>query len=980
MRIQLIIAFSFTIVLTTMAVESAAQRITLKGKDMPLLHALAKISEQTGFSFALPHELEKSQGAVTLDVTDAPLETVLTDLFSAKGLDYEINETTKTIYISAKSAGKRGGAGAALGSNRVQAYPEVTGRVTDSLGTPLEGASVVVLSADGKRTTVQTTTDRNGMFRLKNVPDGGQVQISFIGYAATSLVVQANMGTIVLKKSDSPLDEVQVIAYGTTSRRLSTGNVSTVKAEDIAKQPVSNPLLALQGRVAGMEITQNTGLPGSGITVRIRGNNSITNGNDPLYIVDGVPYTSQLLPNLGKILGNSGGTLGSGAGNPFSYINPADIESIDVLKDADATAIYGSRAANGAVLITTKRGKAGKTGVNVNMYTGWGNVNNKLELLSRRQYLDMRYEALKNDGIALTPTTPGAFDLTQWDTTRSTDWQKELIGGTARYSHVQASVSGGNTLTQYLISGTRHKETTVFPGNLADQKGAVHFNVTSTSSNQKLHILLSGNYQVDDNQLIAQDYTTNAIRLSPVAPPVYNTDGSLNWANSTWENPLAPAELKYKSRTNNLISNATVAYQLLHNLEIKSSFGYTSLQTDETSIIPLSYWDPAYWSIVQRKTSFADNSIRSWIVEPQITWSVNLGGGQLTALAGATIQQKASKGQILEAEGFNSDHVMENIKSAPRVSVGSTVDAVYKYNALFSRLNYNWQSKYLLNLTARRDGSSRFGPESRFHNFGAIGAAWIFSNEQFVQQVLPVLSYGKLRASYGTTGSDQVGDYRFMDLYGSTNAGNAYQGANGLVINNLFNSTLAWEETKKMEAGLELAFLKDRLFFNASYYRHRSSNQLTGYKLPSITGFTSISANQNATVQNTGWEFVINTTNLSLKNIRWTSSLNLTINRNKLVSIDSRLSSMNLKFVGQPLNSTFVYHYLGVDPATGEYQVADSHGSPTLTPNPLTDATVLVDLNPRFYGGFQNSISYCKSSAKSGHGELKTKRGFPLNC
>jgi hypothetical protein len=288
----------------------------------------------------------------------------------------------------------------------------------------------------------------------------------------------------------------------------------------------------------------------------------------------------------------------------------------------------------------------------------------------------------------------------------------------------------------------------------------------------------------------------------------------------------------------------------------------------------------------------------------------------------------------------------------------ASVQSIYKYNAAFGRANYNWQDKYVLNLTARRDGSSRFGPASQFHDFWSVGGAWIFSKEKFIERRLPFMSFGKLRTSYGTTGSDDVGDYTFMDLYSPLSVGVPYQGANGIIPTRIFTPDLAWEETKKMEVGLELGFLKDRITLSSSFYRNLSSNQLTGYALPAIAGFTQVNKNLNAVVQNKGWEFDMKTVNIISKGFRWTSSFNLTMNRNKLVSGANGLNAYLQQKIGYSLLTTFVYHFLGVDPITGVNQFANNQGKPTINPNPSSDMTVPIDVSTRFYGGLQNSLSY----------------------
>jgi TonB-linked SusC/RagA family outer membrane protein len=382
--------------------------------------------------------------------------------------------------------------------------------------------------------------------------------------------------------------------------------------------------------------------------------------------------------------------------------------------------------------------------------------------------------------------------------------------------------------------------------------------------------------------------------------------------------------------------------------------------TDEFKGTPITFIDPFFWSVGNnlRSASYANSNIRTWILEPQIQYSQMIGNGKLSALVGATFQQNKSDGQVLNGQGYNSDLVLGDIKSASSVTVGSTVHSIYKYNAAFARINYNWEDKYLVNLTGRRDGTSRFGPSSQFQNFGAAGLGWIFSNEKFFNN--DFLTFGKLRSSYGTSGSDQVGDYSFLDLYSSNSVGVPYQGATGIFPGNLYTPDLAWEETQKLEFGMDLGFLKDRINLSINYYQNRSSNQLVSYSLPYLTGFISLRRNLSATVQNKGWEFAINSKNISSKQFRWESTLNLSINRNKLVSISPGMSSDFQKRLGNDLNSTLVYHFLGVDPTTGVNLFADGKGGGTTRPDTasLTTLNVLINPTPKYYGGFQNIIEY----------------------
>ncbi|KAA2239889.1 SusC/RagA family TonB-linked outer membrane protein [Chitinophaga agrisoli] len=937
--------------------------VTYSGTNVPLGQVFKAIQKQTGYIAMYNVAATKidTKEKVTVNFNSTPLGQVMDIILRGKNLEWQLDDESILIFIKKES--DRPKKSPSEGDSTI-VRQSLTGKVTDADGKPIIGATVVV-----KGTTNGATTDPEGNFSLANVKGNAALVISSIGFQTREVPVRGKTILAQLNVMINILDEQVVIPYGTTTKRLSTSNTVTIKASEIEKQPVGNPLLALQGRVPGLFITQSTGLPNSGVTVRIQGQNSITKGNDPLYVIDGVPYTSQLLPTLAtNILGSSGGALlngvNSGSGNPLSFINPADIESIDVLKDADATAIYGSRAANGAILITTKKGKSGETTVSVNMQTGWGKVTRKLDLMNTQQYLTMRREAKKNDNDPIFATDYDINGL--WDTTRYTDWQKELIGGTAKYTDVQASVAGGTVNTQFLIGSGYHRETTVFPGDFADEKGSFHINIRNTSINQKFQVLFTGNYLIDNNKLMGTDYTSTALSLAPNAPNLYNQDGSINWmpnasGSSTFFNPLAQLNRKYRNRTTNLISSLTLSYQLLPDFEIRSSFNYTTLRSDEISTQTLEVSAPEIRPTAQRSASYGDGYINSWIIEPQGVYKRKIGKGQLEVLLGATFQQNSNNRQEFSAAGFNSDAVLEDIKSASNVTVAATLTSVYKYSAAFGRLTYNWKDKYLLNLTARRDGSSRFGSENQLHNFGSVGLGWVFSGERLIRDHLPFVSFGKLRGSYGTSGNDQIGDYQYLNLYRTITLGVPYQGFTGMEVTSIPNPHLQWEETKKVQFGLDLGLIGDRIMLIANYYQNRSSNQLLSYSLPAITGFGSISAiNFPATVGNFGWEFSINTVNIKANNFNWSTGFNLTIPRNKLIEFPNLETSTlaDVLVIGKPVSIIRAYNLSGVNPATGEYQFRNAKEEPTTYPDFSTDQTQLINVDPKYYGGIRNSLSY----------------------
>jgi len=822
-------------------------------------------------------------------------------------------------------------------------HNDIHGRVVDENGKPLSGATVTV-----KETSRSTATGSKGKFTIQ-AEEGHTLVVANAGYEDREVIIgTVHDLTIVLELNLASLLNTVVVnkGYYTTTQKLNTGNVSTIKGIEIGEQPVGNPLAALSGRAPGVTINQSNGLPGAGFAVKIRGQNSILNGNDPLFLIDGVPFTNKSI-SLGVISAN-------GSQSPFNSMNPADIESIEILKDADATAIYGSRGANGVVLITTKKGKIGKTKLDLNVYTGAGKITRMIDLLNTQQYIQMRREAFKNDN--LTPDLYGAPDLVAWDTSRYTDWKKLLIGGSAATTDAQASLSGGNAQTQFLLGSGFHRETTVFPGDSRDSRGSFHFNLTHNTSDNKFKAVLTASYSTDKINLIGQDLTSS-INLSPNAPALYDSTGKLNWSEGgiSYSNPLAFLLQKSTATADNLMSNLVLRYQLLPGLDLKANLGYSSIRLEQVFIFPGASLNPAY-----NFTGFAqysNNNFKSWIIEPQAEYQNTWGKGKLEVLLGTSFQQEKSNGSIAYASNFSSDALLESPSAAGNVSVTNS-STLYHYQAVFGRINLNWSDKYLLNLTGRRDGSSRFGPNKQFANFGAIGAAWIFSKEAFIKDMLPALKYGKLRGSVGVTGNDQIGDYKYLNTYSSFVF--PYQNQTGLVPTQLYNPEYSWETNRKSEIGLELGFLNERIIAMVSYYNNRSSNQLINFTLPIQTGFNGIIRNFPALVQNTGWEYQLNATIVKTKSFTWDASFNLTVARNKLLEFPNLSSSAYAdKYeIGKPLNILKLVHTTGVDPQTGYFQFADKNGGNTSTPVFPDDYTVIKDLAPSFYGGLSHRLQY----------------------
>jgi TonB-linked SusC/RagA family outer membrane protein len=486
----------------------------------------------------------------------------------------------------------------------------------------------------------------------------------------------------------------------------------------------------------------------------------------------------------------------------------------------------------------------------------------------------------------------------------------------------------------------------------------VHANINHTSQNNKFKVDFTNTYSYTRNQVNPGDLT-GALTNAPDFPPLYDSVGNLNWQTGSLQisNPLASLLTEYDIQTNNLLSNLQLGYNILKNLVVKTALGYNYIQQNEVSVSPKAAINPVFFTLVPSGSSFfGNNAFKSWIIEPQMEYNTKISKGKLNVSLGATFQQTLNSGSAISATGFASDALLKSVASAGSVTAIDGANKQYRYDALYGRVNYNWQDKFNVNFTGRRDGSSRFGPDKQFGNFGAVGAAYIFSNENFIQKNLPFISYGKLRSSYGTTGNDQITDYAFMDTWNST-AYLPYQGQAGLFPLRLFNPDLAWEINKKLEGAMELGLFQDRIRFSLSYFRNRSSNQLVSYRLPVQTGFTSITKNFPALIQNAGLEIEAGLLIIQSKQFSWTTKFNFTNSKSKLIQYDSIQTSpyASRYVVGQPLSVIYRYKYLGVDPATGLFQFQDVNGDGKFDSK---DYQIGGYTEPKYYGGIDNIFSY----------------------
>ncbi|MDP9078900.1 MAG: SusC/RagA family TonB-linked outer membrane protein [Bacteroidota bacterium] len=968
-----------TFLLVIALVQTSAKgfsQVTLHENNAPLESVLKSIEKQSGYTFLVDVENVKSE-RISVDIKNASVAACLEACFKDQNITFRIVKNNVFITRSDPSFLEKLKDKAA----RLLTLPaNFNGLVTDSLGQPLIGATVVL-----KDTKYRAVTDNSGKFVFADVPQGKYtVLVTYIGFLPSQRNIEIVGKDLDLRftmfAASSALDQVQVIAYGTTTARYSVGSQAKVTSEEITSQPVMNPLSALEGRVPGLLVTANSGTPGSSVKITIRGQNTVGSTpntkiipDNPLFIIDGIPFAPQNAA-VNKVQAvndvNGVGQVGNGL-SPFETIDPASIESIEVLKDADATSIYGARGANGVILITTKQGKAGKTKLTGNFYTGVSTMTHTMALLNTPQYLQMRTDAFHNDGII--PTTKAgstyAPDLLSYDTNSNTNYLRQLFGKQSSTQNAGLALSGGDNRTTFYAGMNYGRQTYLFPGDFAENKLNGNMKIHHNSSDRKFNIDLSTGYNYDTNNVPGSPLILSAFNLPPDFPSLTNPDGSLKWDNngvaytsyiSGFFNPLAYLKRADYTQQNSYLSSILISYELLPGLKLKTLAGYNNLTVVERSQFPLVAQNPASTSSKSVATKSVNN-FYTWDVEPQISYDKQFGKHKIGLLVGGTLQKQDNNYQSITGTGFTNDLLLSNVSLASTIT-SSDGDVPYKYNAGFGRINYLYDNKYILDLTGRFDGSSRFAPGKQWGKFGSAAAGWIFSQEAFFKNAIPVVSFGKLRASYGTTGNDNVGNYLFTSNWSALSSGVLYNGGIGYIPGNLQNPDFSWSTTTKLESGIELGFLNDRIVLTTSWFRNRSSNQLIQYQLPSQTGFANVTENFQAVVQNTGWEFMLSGTVLKTNEFTWKTAFNITVPQNKLIDFPGLASSSygQTLVIGEPVSIVRGYKYAGVNPTTGVYQFQTANG--TITSNPSAangdNKFIIGNTDPKLYGGLRNTFSY----------------------
>lgn len=982
-KMWIIMRISFFLLIAALHVSAKGhtQRITLVKDRISIKEALNEINKQAGYSFIGGQALLENAPLISLSLKEASITEAMDQCLKGLPYHYVIEGLIITIRPKAPPPLVLQPADTSL-----QPHPQmdIHGRVRDSLGTPLAGASVTI-----KGTNKGTKTNAKGEFDMKDVRSDMILVISYTGYTSkeVSLSNGASQAYIVLQRSQDILDATVIQAYGTTSRRYNVGSISTVDAATIEKQPVTNVLLALEGQVPGLAVNAMSGVPGSSTLIQVRGQNTLKTPlqqyrpyDQPLFIIDGVPFAPQntnlnqlsSLANANSII--AGGIQQAGGISPFNGLNPADIETISILKDADATSIYGTQGSNGVILITTKKGKPGKTNLNLSANTGFNSSISKLKLMNTQQYLQFRKDAFAADGVTPSsdPNNYSAFapDVTIFDSTKYTDLQKVIYGKTSNNTDVHASLSGGTTNNTFLFSAGYTRSDFNYPGNYADQRLTLHSNTHHASNDSRLSFDFGVDYGYDENNSSAAGGGQRILN-PPNTPDLLDSAGNLNWSYKHIDlnqyQFYAYLKKPVLLQSYNLNTTAHLSYRLMRGLSISAIMGYSRNTSNERSANPAAAQDPTYISVT---ANFANNNFQTINIEPQVDYNVTIGKGSLTALLGGTYKKNTNTSNITTGYNYNNDNFLQSIDGAGTVYGSDNYD-IYKYAAGFARLKYVYDQKYILSLTGRRDGSSNFGPGRQFGDFGSVGAGWIFSEEEGFKKVLRIISYAKLSGSYGTSGSDGGTAYSFQPYWKAAPSAVALPGivTNATVFpniaNNLYNPNYSWANKKSLNLSLDLGFFQDRLLLNTTFYRDRETNQLAGYPLPAQVGMSQVLENIPSTVQNQGWEFTLTSTNIRNKAFSWTTNFNITFNRNKLVAFTNLENSSysSTYVIGKPTSVVWGYQFKGLNSNTGLFEYYTHDGKVTNSPNYNSiamggDYMPIADREVKYMGGMANTFTY----------------------
>ena len=946
--------------------QTGVPKVTLSDKNKPLSEIFDQIKKQTGYTFFYNNKNLKLQPSASIEIRNGSIEEAMNRLLANRPFTFSIVKRTIVITDLQVPSGT---------SVTKKENISIVGVVLDTLNKPISGATVKV-----RKTNQVTLTDPYGAFALKGVDPDAIIDISFIGYALKSVKASDVHFRTYLQEAVSQLDAVEVLAYGKTSQRLTTGSQTTITAAQLAVSPAPNILEAMQGLVPGMTITERGGNVSSNFVVTLRGMNTLnsdadpTNAsvpyiNSPLILLDGFPLAGPNSSFLGLAVSNNSSASMVDNGMSILYtLNPADVESVTVLKDAAATSIYGSRGANGVILITTKRAKGGKLNVSVSANYGLSAPSNKLKLMNTQEYLAMRREAFQNDikaGLG-SPDVNSAPDLLTWDPNRDIDWQKVLLGSKPNYN-AQFTVSGGTGLTTLLANGSYNNSFAGYsgvPNDLVSQykETRTTFSVASATQTADNRFSIRTRMAVSNsNSFLPSSDLSSLIFLAPNAPDLF-AGGQPNWTgwqvpNGNYNLPDAVANMVNPSSTTltSINAGAEISYDIIKQLTLRVSGSYANSAVNgyqvahsNASTVPSTRAVYAQFGLL-RSSNFYNNQSNNWSTEANLSYTKQLGKHRFNILGGLSFLQNNQTLSSSSVSGYASDVLERTPDGGTAYAPGSNTVDVNKLASVYGQAGYNFNDKYLVNLSGRRDGSSTFGANKQWGNFASVSGAWIFSSEDWLKWLTTnkIFSFGKLRVSYGTTGNPVNSNYQYLANY-TTGNNYVYEGIAGLGLARISNPDVQWSTVTKLNGGLDFGFLNDQLTLSADYYRNRTSNMILNGATTAVVGNNFVIANFPGVIQNQGFEASLSYRSATKKAVTWMSSINIAVNHNVLVSFPNigLLAGYSSTYkVGQSINRVLLSNYGGVDPATGA--VAATGGT-----------TQGYNLLPAFSGGFQQQISY----------------------
>ncbi|MBL0133199.1 MAG: TonB-dependent receptor [Chitinophagaceae bacterium] len=813
---------------------------------------------------------------------------------------------------------------------------EVSGKVTDSK----DGSALPGVTIKQKGGTSNTVSLVDGTFKLSVSSSATTLIFSFVGYTDQEVPISSVMN-VTLVPANKALSEVVVVGYGTKIKRDVTSSISKVGAKDFQNLPLPSFESALQGRAAGVFINQGSGKLGQGLNIRVRGISSISANQQPFIVIDGVPVVSQ---SLGSFTEND---------NPLATINPDDIESIEVLKDAASAAIYGARASNGVLLVTTKSGKVGKTKVNIGYFTGWSDPTKKQKFLNSAQYKELFSVAAEHSDFgALDPAEEFEFETgtTDWNSTNDVNWADQAFqkGSISQYS---VSLAGGDAKTKFLVSGSWNDQKGIILSNRLDRaNGRVNLDHTLNSRirfGMNLSMTKSRNYRVSSDNAF-----TNPLQLNALPPlhPLRGTDGEYNSATLYYNNLIDQKGAFNVNTTYRSISNAYAELTITPDIMFRSQIGLDWNNLQEEQFLGKETLDGA-----PTGNSF-NNQVTATIVTATNTLNFKKSIGDnhnIDGLLGTEFQTGNTSGASVTGIGFPSDR-FSKIASAAIIQAGSSTETRFAFLSYFAKANYKFMDRYLLGASFRVDGSSRFGKDKRYGSFPAVSLGWIVSEENFLRNS-KALSFLKLRGSYGRTGNAEIGNFSSLSLYSAT----AYADIAGLIATQIGVPDLSWEKTTQFDIGLDFGFFNNRLSGEVDYFSKKTNDLLLNVPLPSSNGFTSITKNIGD-MENKGWELVLNGSILTGA-FKWNASVNVSTYENKVtrlvIPVPPGTRTIGRLAVGQPFGQFYGKMYAGVDETNGDalYYQADKT---TTNDYSLAVDTIVGNPNPDYYGGLNNHFSF----------------------